>query len=218
MKKPHIFIVVLFLIIVCSWIIITTANSLSSSFSVHKDISEQECVEIAQKLALPFLSSSTFEEFIPEYLDKTSYSSISSLREYVYSEKNPIVGYFISSVPSHSVSSEENIYFSSLSISITSNSSSIASRMQHTEHHVSNHNEYIISQHGLQVQYIEVGGVSDGLYSLNNPCLIYSFSTDQYQCDIAFAVNGILTAEIQSSATEVVFDFLIKLQNQEVSP
>ena len=95
MKKPHIVVIVVFTVICFSWILFAAVRSLSSSFSVHKRISQQECAQIAQELALPLWPSAFLAERVPEYLDETSYASVSSLQKHLNAEKSSVIGYFL---------------------------------------------------------------------------------------------------------------------------
>ena len=95
MKKPHIVVIVVFTVIFFSWILFAAVRSLSSSFSVHKRISPQECAQIAQELALPLWPSAFLAERVPEYLDETSYASVSSLQKHLNAEKSSVIGYFL---------------------------------------------------------------------------------------------------------------------------
>ena len=62
---------------------------------------------------------------------------------------------------------------------------------------------------------METGGVPDGFGALNNPSLIYTFSSDTYHCDMTFAVNGLLTAKVRSAATEIALGFFSELQDAD---
>ena len=215
MKRPHIVVIVVFTVIFFSWILFAAVRSLSSSFSVHKRISPQECAQIAQELALPLLPSAFLAERVPKYLNETSYASVSSLQKHLNAEKSSVIGYFLDFSPPRSASYSEEEYFSSVSVSVISSTSSPSSETQRAERPASIHDEYTISQHGLQVQYMEIGGVPDDFGAFNNPSLIYTFSSDTYRCDMTFAVNGLLTAKVRSAATEIALGFLRELQDAD---
>ena len=111
MKRPHIVVIVVFTVIFFSWILFAAVRSLSSSFSVHKRISQQECAQIAQELALPLLPSAFLAERVPKYLNETSYASVPSLQKHLNAEKSSVIGYFLDFSPSRSASYSEEEYF-----------------------------------------------------------------------------------------------------------